>query len=475
VAFNATDLNADVPETGTSGFWQLISGGGVFADPADPKTRVSSLMPGPNVLVWTVQRVGCTLSDTIIVDNILVEDAEAGTNQTLCVNYTTLNAKRPDIGWGSGALSVDRQPSTISITNAKVTNLGQDTVILRWTVRTSILGVTWDEVTIINNMPTQANAGPDMTLCTNQVNLAANLPTYGIGTWTLNSGAGDIADTTLYNSLIANLGPDKNELKWTIDYHGCISEDFVVITNNTPTTAYAGVDQVICFDSTVLLPNTPTYGVGSWSVQSGRGIFDGNTVTQLASGVNTFIYTISKGTCRSTDDVNVTNNRPTIPNAGYDQSICLDNIQLSANFDAIGDGTWTVINGSGTFSSYTSNTPNVTGLAFGDNIFRWTITNNGCTEFDEVIISNNFIQATAGSDETLCQDSLQLKASNPLPGVGTWTILAASSATFDNQNAPNTWVRNLSKGVNSFRWTVSTRDVYHTMILQLPITNQPKL
>lgn len=458
VAFDATDLNADVPEAGTTGFWQLISGGGVFDDPTDPKTRVSSLMPGPNVLVWTVQRVGCTLSDTIVVDNILVEDAEAGTNQTLCVNYTTLNAKRPDIGVGEW--SVIRGQATFDDKykpNAKVTNLGQDTVVLRWTVRTSILGVTWDEVTIINNMPTQANAGPDMTLCTNQVNLAANLPTYGIGTWTLNSGAGNIADTTLNNSLITNLGPDKNELKWTIDYHGCISEDFVAITNNTPTTAYAGEDQVICFDSTVLLPNTPTYGVGSWSVQSGRGIFDGNTVTQLASGTNTFIYTISKGTCRSSDDVNVINNKPTTPNAGYDQSICVDNIQLSANFDAIGDGTWTVINGSGTFSSYTSNTPSVTGLAFGDNIFRWTITNNGCTEFDEVIISNNFILATAGSDETLCQDSLQLKASNPLPGVGTWTILAASSATFDNQNAPNTWVKNLSKGVNSFRWTVSNK------------------
>lgn len=455
---DATDLNADQPETGTAGFWHIISGGGVFTDSTDPKTRVSGLMPGTNMLVWTVQRVGCTLSDTVVVENILVEQANAGTDQTLCVNYTTLNATRPNIGTGewsviSGQAMFDDKYKY----NARVTNLGQDTTILRWTVRTSALGITWDELTIVNNMPTMANAGPDMTLCTNQVNLAANAPAYGLGTWVLNSGAGTIANVNLNSSLITNLGPGRNELKWTIDYNGCLSEDFVAITNNTTTVAIAGEDQTICFDSTVLYPNTPTYGIGSWSVESGRGIFDENTVTQLAPGTNTFIYTITNGTCKSSDTISIINNKPTTPHAGYDQSICVDSIHLSANTVAVGSGLWTVINGSGTFSSYTSSTPAVTDLAFGDNIFRWTITNNGCTEQDEVIISNNFIRAAAGNDETLCQSYIQLKASNPLPGVGTWTILAASSATFDNQNEPNTTVRNLSKGVNSFRWTISNK------------------
>lgn len=458
VAFDITDLDAKQLEAGTTGFWKLISGGGVFTDPTDPKTRISNLMPGTNVLVWTVQRVNCIITDTVIVENILLVPAEAGADQTLCVNYTTLDATRPEYGVGewsvvSGQATFDDKfrPS------AKVTNLGKDTTVLRWTVRTSLLGVTFDDVVIVNNMPIQANAGPDMVLCTNQINLAANLATYGTGTWTLNSGAGNIADINLNSSLISNLAPGKNELKWTIDYNGCLSEDFVSITNNTPTTAIAGDDQTLCIDSTLLLPNTPTYGVASWSVESGRGIFDGNTVTQLGSGENIFVYTITNGTCKSTDTISVTNNKPTTPNAGYDQSICVDYAQLSANLNVVGAATWSVINGSGNFSSYTSNTPTVTDLAFGDNVFRWTITNNGCTEQDEVIISNNFILATAGSDETLCSDSVQLKASNPWPGVGTWSLLAASSASFENQNAPNTMVRNLSKGVNSFRWTISNK------------------
>lgn len=458
VAFDATDLNADIPEVGTTGFWQLISGGGVFTNPTDPKTRVSSLMPGTNILVWTVKREACILTDTITVENILVEPAEAGTSQTLCVDYTTLNATRPPIGTGEWSVILGQATFDDKFKpNAKVTNLGHDVNVLRWTVRTSILGVTWDEVTIINNSPTPANAGPDMVLCIDQVNLAANLPVYGIGTWTLNSGAGDIASINQFNSLITDLGPGKNELKWTVDYNGCISEDFVAITNNTPTTAFAGVDQTICVDSTLLLPNTPTYGVASWSVESGRGIFKGNTVTQLASGPNTFVYTITNGTCKSSDKVDIINNKPTTPNAGYDRSICVDNAQLNANAALVGSGAWTIINGSGTFSSMVVNNPTVTNLAFGDNIFRWTITNNGCTEHDEVIIANNFILATAGEDETFCQDSITLKASNPLPGIGTWTILEASAALFENQNAPNSKVRNLSKGANSFRWTVSNK------------------
>jgi PKD repeat protein len=458
IAFDETDLNADMPEAGTIGYWELLSGGGSFVDATDPKTRIVDLMPGTNILVWTVKREGCTLSDTIIVENILLEPAEAGLSQTLCVDFTTLNAKRPEIGEGQWSVFLGQASfDDIKKPNAKVTSLGRDVNILRWTVRTSTLGVTYDDVIIINNMPTQANAGIDQVLCTNSTSLAANSPAVGTGYWTLNSGAGTIADTSLYNSAITSLGPGKNVLKWTIDYKGCISEDYVTITNSVPTTANAGDDQTICYDSTLLFPNTPTYGVGSWRVETGRGLFNGNSVTNLAPGINTFVYTITNGTCTSVDRVNVINNKPTSPDAGYDQVVCLNSCQLTGNPVTEGNGTWSVINGSGSFSDLTSNTPTVIGLSFGDNIFRWTIENNGCTEHDEVIVSYSFVAATAGLDETLCQDYTQLRASNPSPGTGTWSILEASTAVFDNQNSPNTTVRNLSKGPNNFRWTVINR------------------
>src|SRR5690606_22981945 len=64
--------------------------------------------------------------------------------------------------------------------------------------------------------------------------------------------------------------------------------------------------------------------------------------------------------------------------AGPDQNVCADNTVLAANNPGVGEmGTWTVISGSGSFSNPSSPTSSVGGLAFGDNVFRWTITDTG--------------------------------------------------------------------------------------------------
>jgi gliding motility-associated-like protein len=313
----------------------------------------------------------------------------------------------------------------------------------------------YDDVLIVNNETSIANAGTNLVICTDAVNLSANNPVYGTGAWTLISGSGNIANINDPSSLVSNLGQGKNDLKWTITNLSCISEAFVSITNNTPSTANAGLDQTICFDTTILYPNTPSIGVGSWSLISGSGTFSGNVVKNLAPNQNTLRYTITQGTCKSTDDVLITNDNPTTPSAGYDQSLCINTAVLNGNPITQGNGLWSIISGSGSFSSLVVNNPTVTGIADGINIYRWTVTKNGCSEQDEVIVSNNFVLATAGEDVVLCVDNTQLNASNPLPGIGTWSVVGNSGATFDNQNSPNSMVRNLSKGDNTFRWTVT--------------------
>ncbi|MFA6402582.1 MAG: PKD domain-containing protein [Salinivirgaceae bacterium] len=455
IAFKEYDLNAMTPEDGTTGFWELLSGGGSFVDRTDPKTRITDLMPGPNTIVWTVQRANCTLSDTVIIENILLLPADAGNDQTICTDATKISAKVPNIGTGEWSVTTGAANfGNISSPTTTVTNLGPGNNILRWTVRTSIIGVTWDELTIVNNKPTTANAGTDITLCTNQTNLAGNPSIYGTGVWTLLSGAGTIADTNNAASPITNLGSGSNILKWTINNNGCISDDFVSVINNTATTAQAGNDQTICFDSTSLFPNTPTVGTGSWSVQTGSGTFNGNVVTHLAPDKNVLIYTITKNTCKSIDTIIITNNKPTTPAAGYDQKLCVDTFKLDANQALLGTGIWTVQSGSGKFADSSENKTVVSNIANGINIYRWTITKNGCTEQDEVFISNDFVLSTAGNDIDLCESEYQLLASNPSPGVGTWSVVGSSGAIFTNQNNPNTLVANLSNGANQLRWSV---------------------
>ncbi|MHB9140314.1 MAG: beta strand repeat-containing protein [Paludibacter sp.] len=77
-----------------------------------------------------------------------------------------------------------------------------------------------------------------------------------------------------------------------------------------PTTANAGPDQSLCgATSATLAGNTPTSGTGQWSIVSGAG----GTVTNPTSPTSTFTgtngstytlrWTISNGTCTSSDDV----------------------------------------------------------------------------------------------------------------------------------------------------------------------------
>ncbi|MCG8698142.1 MAG: hypothetical protein MI922_08815, partial [Bacteroidales bacterium] len=86
----------------------------------------------------------------------------------------------------------------------------------------------------------------------------------------------------------------------------------------TPTTAAAGTDQSLCGGtSATLAANTPTVGTGLWSIINGTGgtVVSPTVPTSDFNGTNgtsyTLRWTISNGTCESTDDVVI--NFPILP------------------------------------------------------------------------------------------------------------------------------------------------------------------
>jgi hypothetical protein len=97
-----------------------------------------------------------------------------------------------------------------------------------------------------------------------------------------------------------------------------------------PTTANAGLDQTLCGITTVVLGgNTPIVGTGLWSIVSGSGgtlIAPSNPTSQFIglNGVSyTLRWTISNGTCTSSDDVNINFTiLPDAPAASASQSFC---------------------------------------------------------------------------------------------------------------------------------------------------------
>ncbi|MCG8700239.1 MAG: immunoglobulin domain-containing protein [Bacteroidales bacterium] len=448
-----TTLQGNIPTVGT-GTWSLISGSANIVNPSLYNTTVNSLGLGENTFHWTITNNSCLSSDDVVVNNFTPTNTDAGPDQTICSDNTSMAGNEPSFGFGEWSVVKGSATFTdASKFNTTVTGLAPGDNILRWTIWQN--GYTSDDVVITNNSATQSNAGGDQTICKDNTTLAANNPLIGSGKWTVISGAGTFGNDTLFNTTVTGLTKGENIFKWTITHHSCSSNDVVTIQNDLPTIPEAGIDQTLCENTAILSPNTPSIGTGAWSVIGGAASFDGNSVSNLASGSNTLRWTITNNLCSLYDEVLIVNNKPSTADAGADKVVCSDSVTLLANSPTIGVGTWTIQNGSANIADTNSATSFVSDLASGINVLRWTVENSGCSNYDELVITNSLIVAEAGTSQEICSNTTILEANNPENGTGQWSILGGSgSAMFDNLYKPDTRVSQLDKGDNILRWTV---------------------
>jgi hypothetical protein len=130
---------------------------------------------------------------------------------------------------------------------------------------------------------------------------------------------------------------------------------------------------------------------------------------------------------------------------------------LNAIVPSVGTGTWSVVSGSGTFASPNAANSQVSGLAPGPNIFRWTISNGSCpVTMDDVLVIRDASStpANAGPDQTVFSPSATLAGNSPVTGFGFW-MLVSGSGFITSPNDPNTTVTGLGLGVNTFQWTLT--------------------
>lgn len=458
------ELSAIAPEAGRGAAqWSVVSGGGLFEDETSPSTIVRELGQGDNVLKYRISLDNCFSEAYVTITNNTPTTPDAGEDQVTCTDSVQLLRNTPAFGVGEWSVAsgyADAEP----LKNDWAKKLAPGENLLVWSINNNNCKLS-DTVSIQNNQPSEAFAGHDREVCEDQVYLSANDPEQGVGHWELVAGSGVIADATDRNTLVTGLGKGVNRFKWIIDNNGCPSTDEVDIHYNL-IEAFAGYDDTICEDYKELSANAAFPGTGTWGVVAGAGtaIFDDpsdpyTTVRGLQPGPNELLWTINYGGCSSTSKVIITNDSPTPAFAGDNQSLCVSNATvLSANDPARGDGEWTILNGSATFSSMIDPNPTVSDLAFGDNIFRWTVTHNECKSEADVMISYNRIDANAGDNDELCSDETQLTANTANPGVGTWSVVGGTSqAVFENINNPNSKVYNLAKGNNVLRWTINYR------------------
>lgn len=460
-----TTLAAELPERAT-GRWSIVSGGGNFVDPTNPTTRVTDLEMGPNIFLWTVTIGDCSASDDVTITNGDVIQAETDPDFIACVSDVQLGANDPGnaIGrwtlgsYGSGDIVDDDDPNTM------VRNLGPGDNEFVWTISYGPgTPSTSDVIVVTNNKPDEARPKDGGVTCDDTFLLEGNEPDPGMGTvsWSIVSGGGDIADPTAVTTEVTNLMQGENRFVYSIQKgvdKVCYSTDTITVINGTPTTPYAGDDKTLCTDSVLLEPNVPNHGTGEWRILEGGAEFDGNMAQRITPGVNRFLWVISTDNCSLQDTVTITNNEPSVANAGDDRPVCENTVVLSGSLPTRHTGEWTRISGSGEIQNPTEPDAEVTNLGQGENKFRWTITNGQCSDWDDVIIRNDFKEAKILylNPEPICVDTVALRANNPAPGVGTWGVIGGSgSASFDNPSNPNTTVRDLAQGENILTWTVT--------------------
>ncbi|WP_233259742.1 gliding motility-associated C-terminal domain-containing protein [Chitinophaga sp. S165] len=456
-------MAAAAPSVGV-GKWRLVPGSTASFAVTDStnRTAVFNVPVGESAeAIWAITNGVCTTEDTVRLTNYVAPaPAAAGPDQEQCNTPAfTMAANTPTVGvgkWSLPAGSTASFPVTDSTNPSVIITVPAGvTVTATWTITNGVC-TTSDNVVLTNNeQPTAAAAGPNQEQCnTPAFRMAANTPSVGVGKWSLSAGTTAsfaVADSTNPNAVITVPVGVTVTATWTIRNGNCVTSDDVELTNYAqPAQANAGGDMTHCDnDRFVMAANTPSVGTGTWSLPAGTtasiNAADWNNpnavITVPAGVVVTATWTITNGTCTTSDNVILTNHEmPSNAVAGLDQTHCDDpNFTMSANVPspATAAGTWTIISGAATIADIHNPSTRVTVAAGGTVTLRWTITNGTCTSTpDDVVLTNQaaILGNTITADQLLCANETpaMLQGATLSGGNGTFTYqwqVSTTSAT----------------------------------------------
>ncbi len=237
-------------------------------------------------------------------------------------------------------------------------------------------------------------------------------------------------------------------------------------SSNLSPSANAGVDKTITLPTNSVTLN----GLGSdsdgtitsyaWSKVSGSGSISSpssatTNITGLTQGTSVYQLTVTdnKGATASDQVSVVVNNAlnlsPTA-NAGVDKTITLPTNSVTLNgLGSDSDGTitsyaWSKVSGSGSISSPSSATTNITGLTQGTSVYQLTVTDNkGATASDQVsvvvnpiIIDNSSTSTNNTTPTTTNPNNSNSNNNNHNNGTGSTTTSNNNGNSYGNNNNP---------------------------------------
>ncbi|HEX5002508.1 MAG TPA: gliding motility-associated C-terminal domain-containing protein, partial [Bacteroidia bacterium] len=282
------------------------------------------------------------------------------------------------------------------------------------------------------------------------VNVSSGTPPYNYS-W---------SNTSQTGNFISGLAGNTTYTLTLTDSIGCIAIRSVFISAPAPIAINAsipqlnGTYQISCFggdDASISLDVTGgtapyTY---LWSTLAAT-----DSIGSLTAGTYTVTVT-DLNSCTATGSYVINEPPELVSSAGQNNVICgINSDTLHANTPSYGTGSWSVLSGSGTFFNVFQPNTVVTGLSQGVNVFQWIVSDGVCSTVSQVVITfNNQVQALAGSDRSICTDSVVLTATNPQFGYGYWQVFSSTGIILDTTSAA-TLVTLLNPGANVFVWNV---------------------
>lgn len=265
-----------------------------------------------------------------------------------------------------------------------------------------------DSLEVVVNVNTSpiANAGIDTDICMDNISLSASsLSANEIGTWSILSGDGSIADVNAASTTYSGITSNTNQIEWSVNNSvtGCTTTDAITI-NYEPTIADAGLDELTCVDNIQLNAlSLDANETGVWSVITGDGTLSDPSILNpnyqgITASLNELEWRVTNAVlgCEDADTVRV-EYLNLIVDAGVDQFICIDNASLSGSLpNANETGTWTLESGTGVISDPNDPNATISGITTELNTLRWTVVNSifGCDNFDDVTVYSNQLIST---------------------------------------------------------------------------------
>ncbi len=474
VCGNNPDVVLNGSVTGASG--GIWSGGlGVF----NPNNSVLNATYTPTAAEVSAGFVDLTLtttgngncnavSDVVTINYTTSPTVDAGIDQTVCANNPDITLSGSiNIATGgiwSGGLGTFTPNNTDLNATYTPTASEISAGFVDLTLTTTGNGNCNPESDVVHITITPAPtvmAGPDQTICVDDLNVVLNGYIAGVtttGIWsTTGSGSFVPNNTTLNATYVCSSADSVNgnvTLILTSTSNGnCFAvSDSLDISILPAGIASAGTDTVVCANNANVVLNGSVSGgatTGTWTT-SGSGLFvPTNTdlnATYIPSANDTLLgsvtLTLTANSCNTaTDNITITITPAPFVDAGIDQTNCVDNLdfQLDATVGgATNTGIWTTT-GSGTFDPDNTSIDAIYHASSSDSIagnvlLILTSTNNGnCNPVADTMEINIYPAGIvdAGGDQILCSNNAQVQLNGSISGgatEGIWTT--SGSGTF---------------------------------------------